>query len=586
MGAGTVGTVQQQQQQYMSSPKLVGLSKHGPMSPQQMSPYARVGMPPPMSPMIDPMDDGDDDEDLLPPEEEVLVVPREFGRTDRLNKDAKRERLLELNSPFPTRNEMQAVLDGLQQATGKGLLQMACFLHDQLEELVAVEQKEKVTKLRFSLKGDEDEEEDQLQANDAHPFTFKDTASSLRQGPRSTIGVLLADRPEALGMPGRCVVHGSVPGSPAYFSGKIRQGDVIMQVDEQSVSPDNVVSMMCGNDVPGTRIKLLVDRATRKRPFAVHLIRAEADAVAHQKGIFEMLASLAEAAGTGQLDQNPHLDNSNTALHREMVEAMKLLQREKTEDELILREQLERKDRALVKAQILIREFVAKSRQFLSEADLHLPLPLGPNTNEPQIATSEKAGISQDDLTPARCIGSILSIGEGSEDTERDKLLVGETQDGAQQMLGASETSNDSTALGNGKMEDEVLQLRADLEAAHDHTTLLTLEQEMLTQKLEISRNENKGQVHLAEQLKKANVKCQELLQEQAKLQQQLEQVKSKCNELSKANDALTSSLDEAGVTLLELRSEIAEKTDVIDSLHKCRSFQDEVSLLSQEFPG
>ena len=581
MGTGTVGMAQQQPQ-YMSSPKLVGLSKHGPMSPQQMSPYARVGMPPPMSPVIDPMDDGDDDEDLLPPEEELLVAPREFGRTDRLNKDAKRERLLELNSPFPTRNEMQAVLDGLQQATGKGLLQMACFLHDQLEELIAVEKKEKVTKLRFSLKGDEDEEEHQLQDN---PFTFKDTASSLRQGPRSTIGVLLADRPEALGMPGRCVVHGSVPGSPAYFSGKIKQGDVIMQVDEQSVSPDNVVSMMCGNDVPGTRIKLLVDRATRKRPFAVHLIRAEADAVAHQKGIFEMLASLAEAAGTGQLDQSPHLDNSNTSLHREMVEAMKLLQREKTEDELILREQLERKDRALVKAQILIREFVAKSQQFLSEshaADVHLPLPIGPNINEPQIATSEKAGIPQDDSTPARCIGSILSMGECSQDAERDKLLVDETQDGAQQMLGASETS---TALDNGKMEDEVLQLRAELEAAHDHATLLTLEQEMLTQKLEMARNENKGQVHLAEQLTEANVKCQELLQEQAKLQQQLEQVKSKCNELSKANDALTSSLDEAGVVLLELRSEIAEKTDVIDSLHKCRSFQDEVSLLSPEFP-
>ena len=45
------------------------------------------------------MDDGDDEENMLSPEEEMLVEAREFGKLDRLDPEAKRTRLRELNSP-------------------------------------------------------------------------------------------------------------------------------------------------------------------------------------------------------------------------------------------------------------------------------------------------------------------------------------------------------------------------------------------------------------------------------------------------------------------------------------------------------
>jgi len=564
-GGGGMGMGVSQQQSY-HSPNLAGRSKNSPMS-HPLSPYARMGVPPPMSPspMIDPMDDGDEEDDLLSPEEEMLVAPREFGRIDRLNKEAKRERLKELNSPFPTRKEMQAALDGLQSAGGKGLLEMATFLHYQLEELVAVEQKEKVTKLRFRLDDDADDADDDGE-DKLHIAESKENEALVRQGPRSTIGVLLADRPEALGMPGRCVVHGSVPGSPAYFSGKIKQGDVILQVDEQNVSPDNVVTMMCGNDVPGTRIKLMVDRAKRKRPFAVHLIRAEVDTVAQRRGVFEMLATLAEAAGTGPLEQDPNLDDRMTTLYRELIEKMKLMQREKTEDDLILLETLDRKDRALVKAQLLIREFVMKSQKLLSS--------LEPSTNESSPTTNKAA--------PTGYLGSILSLVRGSEDdagtVEKGQTSVDVPQD---RVVVSPETSDDCTTVAKGKddkLEAEVSELQMQLQAAHDHATLLNLELETLKQRLEVAREEQQEHERLSEQLKAEHVKADEELQDQQQLLLQLKEANDKCSELSKANDVLTGSLDEAESVLQELRSDLNEKSDVIKSLHECRTFQDEVS--------
>ena len=189
----------------------------------------------------------------------------------------------------------------------------------------------------------------------------------MNTGPQSTIGVLLADKPEALGYPKRCcIVHGAVPGSPAYFSGKIKPGDLIMQVDGEEVTPENVVHSMRGNDVPGTRIKLLVDRAGRKRPFAVHLMRASTELVAQKRATFELLTSLAQAVGSSSLEQDAAQDDTNTALHRELISMMKQMERNNVEEESILREQSNRKDRALRQAQILIEEFLHKGSEQLS----------------------------------------------------------------------------------------------------------------------------------------------------------------------------------------------------------------------------
>ena len=218
-----------------------------------------------------------DEENMLSPEEEMLVEAREFGKLDRLDPEAKRTRLRELNSPFPTREEMQIALDGLQSCAGKGLLEMAIFVHDQVQGLIAEEQMAKKPTLRFKLEPEfvdantlDREAEQEIQddsvldrsstrAQDSRLYPADSTKGN--ESPQTTIGLLLVEKPETLGYPGRCIVHGAVPGSPAYFCGKIRPNDIVMQVDDVNVSVDNVAGKIRAQDQPGKRIKLLVDRA-------------------------------------------------------------------------------------------------------------------------------------------------------------------------------------------------------------------------------------------------------------------------------------------------------------------------------------
>ena len=403
------------------------------------------------SPMIDPMDDGDH-KDMLTPEEEALVEVREFGKTDRLNAEAKQMRLLVLNSQFPTRQDMQAAIDLLGSSAGKGLLSMATSLHDQLEELITEELAEKSTKLCFNSKPafDDDDAEEEPAGE-----TFE--TAMVPSGPKTTIGILLADRPEATGLPKRCMVHGSVPGSPAYFSGKVKPGDVLVQVDGEDVGPENVVGKMRGNDITGTRIKLLVDRQGRRRPFAVHLTRASREVVDRKKKVFELLATLAQAAGASSLQQDAEQDNSAAALHRKMIAHIKQLERENMEEEIILREQADRMTRALRQAQILVLEFLSKGHEILqsdacSSAAVASERP--PYTHaEPN--TSQE-GLKSSNMSPNRSgwLMSLLSRAapttpqEGMDSIEQEVLdvLKSQASEAAKNLQDAQEQLKDAEA--------------------------------------------------------------------------------------------------------------------------------------------
>lgn len=551
------------------------------------------------------MAEGDDD--MLTPEEESLIEAREFGKTDRLNKDVKQARLLVLNSPFPTREELQVQITGLQSSMGKGLLEMATYLHDELQGLVASEQADKVSKLRFNVSCDA-EEDDAEEKKD----TFETKAA--QPGPQSTIGVLLADRPDVLGFPGRCIVHGCVPGSPAYFSNKIKPGDVLLQVDEEDVTPDNVVVRMRGNDVAGTRIKLIVDRVGRKRPFAVHLIRAPVESVAQKRAVFEKLAILAQAAGAVQ-EQDKESDDSSAALQKELIALMKLVEREKVEEEILLREQAESKGRALIRAQVLIQEFLSTGTKLLSadkpagsEATVGLlPLPEGPNTSEtPTIQGSDletgeskpspKGGspivVSPESSPKGGWFGTILrsssrnsgtldpgqaklsssdSLGElpgkNSDLESRIASLEAENVELKKKIAAATATPARPSAQANeGGVDTLGSDVSETLQVARDHATLLSAEMETLTSKLERTRNA------LARVESESAVKL-------SQAEQQLAEAEVRCTELLTANGVLSSSLEDAGATIKELQNEVRSRSQVVDSLHECRTIQDAVSV-------
>ena len=322
---------------------------------------------------------------------DYMVAPREFGKNDRLNIEAKRERLQVLNSPVPTLEELHEKLNDLQSSAGKGLLVMASVLHNQLKELVAEEQEERVSKLRFNISGEE-KDEDEIDQQHAHidsglSATSPQFASGL--GPKSTIGIIISDKPETFGFPGLCVVSACVPGSPAYFSDKIKPGDCIMQVNDVDVVPDNLLHTMRGNDVPGTQIKLLVDRKGRKRPRAFYLVCAPIESVAEKRVIFEKWAVIAQQVDTGagvERRTNSCLQDKDFICGQdhdgvqpqehdlkkyaeEMVAYMKKMEREYLQQEVIWQERIQRKDRALIRAQILIQEFFSNGTDLLMSED-------------------------------------------------------------------------------------------------------------------------------------------------------------------------------------------------------------------------
>ena len=580
-----------------------------------------------------------DEENMLSPEEEMLVEAREFGKLDRLDPEAKRTRLRELNSPFPTREEMQIALDGLQSCAGKGLLEMAIFVHDQVQGLIAEEQMAKKQTLRFKLEPEfvdantlDREAEQEIQddsvldrsstrAQDSRLYPADSTKGN--ESPQTTIGLLLVEKPETLGYPGRCIVHGAVPGSPAYFCGKIRPNDIVMQVDDVNVSVDNVAGKIRAQDQPGKRIKLLVDRAGRKRPFHVHLSSAHARTVAKKRAMFEMLAELAEATGPSCEDADIDSDDDRSGLHRDVIEAIKEVEREHMQDEIILIDENERKDRMLQRIQILMREFLDKGRDLLqtesdSSCDVATPVPLpeGPNTVDVSIKSprpEQGADIAADEVKTIYALQTArrqaLIPGDDNQTTSQHKQTVDKRGSGWLGSLLRASTSveedvkvqeKDSSSsifeeralalevknrflqqqLSTADKQVATLQneLQAALATAREFTVLLKAEQQVLSAKNNLSNSlllspsakaALQDQERFEELVKERDILTGKLLESNSSVEWQaleLETLRKDCETLTNERDTQAALLSKALVALNDATNGLA-RTDQLSEI-------------------
>jgi membrane-associated protease RseP (regulator of RpoE activity) len=114
---------------------------------------------------------------------------------------------------------------------------------------------------------------------------------------RGTVGIALALETDAVGAPGRLVVRGVEPQSPAHYAG-IMRGDRIVAVDGQSVDGkklDEAANMIRGE--PGNAVKLGLDRAGAARE--VTLTRVEAQR-RPQRGMGRM-GGMGERGGMGNM---------------------------------------------------------------------------------------------------------------------------------------------------------------------------------------------------------------------------------------------------------------------------------------------
>jgi len=135
-------------------------------------------------------------------------------------------------------------------------------------------------------------------------------------GSKSTVGVLLARDDD------HCIVADCVPGSPAHLSGKLQRGDRITGVDAGGETKAELLARVRGNDVPGSTVTLTVERAGKRRPLEVTLIRGDAKAVAQRRAGFERLAELGALAGADPATVNhPVHHQARTLQHAPRLQA-------------------------------------------------------------------------------------------------------------------------------------------------------------------------------------------------------------------------------------------------------------------------
>ena len=91
-----------------------------------------------------------------------------------------------------------------------------------------------------------------------------------------------------------------VIGGPAYNSGELAKGDVIMEVDGKAVTEENIHDALLGSDVPGTAFVVKVKRSnisTNQQELSagadeVQLTRMASETIADRRKMFEHFTSL------------------------------------------------------------------------------------------------------------------------------------------------------------------------------------------------------------------------------------------------------------------------------------------------------
>lgn len=67
------------------------------------------------------------------------------------------------------------------------------------------------------------------------------------------------------------IVDNMVIGGPAYNSGALKRGDIILAVDGMITTEESVISMLLGQDIPGSMVTLRISRPNQGLPFLICL---------------------------------------------------------------------------------------------------------------------------------------------------------------------------------------------------------------------------------------------------------------------------------------------------------------------------
>jgi len=86
------------------------------------------------------------------------------------------------------------------------------------------------------------------------------------------------------------MVENTLLGGPAWDSGLIVKGDKILAVDGEPVTGKNVTSLLVGEDVPGSIVKIDLQRG--QESLQVQLTRMPTSKIADRRKMFEYFAAI------------------------------------------------------------------------------------------------------------------------------------------------------------------------------------------------------------------------------------------------------------------------------------------------------
>ena len=90
-----------------------------------------------------------------------------------------------------------------------------------------------------------------------------------------------------------CAIDNVLIGGPAHSSGALRKGDIIVAVDKNLVSKDNVLASIVGSDTPGSSVILtLKEGGSSEHVFSVELVRKATKEIADRRRLFELFTAL------------------------------------------------------------------------------------------------------------------------------------------------------------------------------------------------------------------------------------------------------------------------------------------------------
>jgi C-terminal processing protease CtpA/Prc len=92
------------------------------------------------------------------------------------------------------------------------------------------------------------------------------------------------------------VIDSMVVGGPAYNTGQLDRGDIILRINHEPVAEDNLHALLVGTDSPGSTVTISVRKAERPAGQAdvrdVILTRMDTETIADRCRLYELCAAI------------------------------------------------------------------------------------------------------------------------------------------------------------------------------------------------------------------------------------------------------------------------------------------------------